>query len=327
MIFRHRLTPRQIISSFWGQLVVVGAIVAILSLLQGGVITELARTYFEGTQGIGATSSGNFSLRWPPSFFDSHLGSLSLTDWRQLAVILAECGPILLLFPIVISRLRNDFKHNRIVELGVGIASFFGMIIPLFVNYQAARDITRFTATGLTLWLLLAIQPIWRFFQRASLGFKFIAAFGYVITIFGGIALFAYQCTAIFAPQVSTFVSSMDSRMSQIYWDHLDPRLMVFDSTGYRGQTLFGRLSIDTIDGFTKSQYLPYQKNPNPYDLRKAGFGYIYLDKRYWDHLSVDDQQALYPSCAHVMNRMEKMNSATGELADFRVLINITNCK
>jgi len=28
-----------------------------------------------------------------------------------------------------------------------------------------------------------------------------------------------------------------------------------------------------------------------------------------------------------VMNRMEKMNSATGELSDFRVLIDITNCK
>src|SRR5271157_886650 len=327
MIFRRRLTLGQIISSFLGQLVAVGAIVASLSLLQGGVITELARTYFEGTQGIGATSSGNFYLRWPPSFFDSHLGSLSLTDWRQLVVILAECGPILLLFPIVISRLQNDFKHNRIAELGFGIASFFGVIIPLFVNYQAARDITRLTASGLTFWLLLAIQPIWRFVQRASLGYRIAMAFGYFITIFGGIALFAYQCTAIFAPQVSTFISSMDSRMSQTYWDRLDPHLMVFDSTGYRGQTLFGRLSIDTIDGFTKSQYLPYQADPDPYALRKAGFGYIYLDKRYWDHLSVNYQQALYPSCAHVMNRMEKMNSATNELSDFRVLIDITHCK
>ena len=327
MIFRRQISLRRITSSFWGQLIAVGAVVAILSLLQGGVITELTRTYLVGTRGVGASSSGNFSLRWPPTFFDSHMGSLSLTDWRHLIVILAECGPILLLFPIVISRLRNDFKHNRIAELGFGIASFMGVMIPLLINYQAARDITRFTATALTLWLLLAIQPIWRFAQRASLGFKSIAAFGYVVTIFGGIALFAYQCTAIFAPQVSSFVSSMDSRMSQIYWDRLDPRLMVFDLTGYRGQTLFGRLSIDTIDGFTKSQYLPYQKNPNPYDLRKAGFGYIYLDKRYWDHLSVSDQQALYPSCAHVMNRMEKMNSATGELSDFRVLIDITNCK
>ena len=88
------------------------------------------------------------------------------------------------------------------------------MIIPLFVTYQAARDITRLTALGLTLWLLLAIQPIWRFFQRASLGYKIVTALGYFITIFGGMALFAYQCTAIIAPQVSTFLTSMDTRMS-----------------------------------------------------------------------------------------------------------------
>ena len=327
MIFRRQLSLRQITSSFWGQLIAAVAIVAAISLVQGGVITELARTYIERTQGVAATSSGNFTLRWPPAFFDSHLGSLSLTDWKQIIIIVLECGPILFLFPIVISRLRNDIKHNRITELGFGIASFFGMIIPLFVNYEAARDITRFTGTGLTLWLLLAIQPIWRFVQRTSLGYKIVTAVGYSITIFGGIALFAYQCTAIFAPQVSSFVSSMDSRMSQIYWDRLDPHLMVFDSTGYRGQTLFGRLSIDATNGFTMSQYLLYQADPNPYALRKAGFGYIYLDKRYWDHLAVNYQLALYPPCAQVMNRMEKMNSATGELSDFRVLIDITNCK
>ncbi|HUI88717.1 MAG TPA: hypothetical protein VLX61_08300 [Anaerolineales bacterium] len=327
MIVCRRLSLRQLASSFWGQLIAVVIVVAVLSLVQGGVITEFARTYIERTQSVGATASGNFSLRWPPTFFDGHLGSLSFTDWRQLVVILAECGPLLLLFPIVISRLRNDFKHNRIAGLGLGIASFFGVIIPLFINYQAARDITRLTASGLTLWLLLAIQPIWRFVQRTSLWLKFITAFGYAVTIFGGIALFAYQCSAIFAPQVSTFISSMDSRMSRTYWDRLDSHFMVFDSTGYRGQTLFGRLSIDTIDGFTKSQYLPDMADPDPYVLRKSGFGYIYLDKRYWDHLSVNYQQALYPSCAHVMDRMEKMNSATGELSDFRILIDITNCQ
>jgi len=327
MIFRSHLSPRQIVSTFWGQLLLVIIVTSALSLVQGGVITELARTYFGGARGVEASSSGSFSLRWPPSFFDSHMGSLSLIDWRQVIVILAECGPIALLFPIVIIRLRHDLRHNRMVELGFGVASFFGVIIPLFVNYLEARDITRLTTAGLTFWLLLAIQPLWRFVQRASLWLRMVTAFGYVITIFGGIALFAYQCTGIFAPQVASFISSMDSRMSQTYWNRLNPRLMVFDSTGYRGQTLFGRLSIDSFLGFTLSQFLPYQADPNPYALRQAGFGYIYLDKRYWDHLPVNYQQALYPACAQVMDRMQKMNSITGELSDFRVLIDITNCK
>jgi hypothetical protein len=280
-----------------------------------------------GAQGVEDATKGIYSLRWPPAFFDSHLGSLSLLDWRQILIILIECGPVLLLFPIVISRLRHDAKHGRIAELGFGIASFLGMAIPLFVSYYWARDITRFTTTGLSLWLFLSIQPVWRFVRYHSMGYRITAALSYAIAIFGGIALFAYQCTAIFAPQVSTFVSSMDSRMSQMYWDRLDPHMMVFDSTGYRGQTLFGRLSIDSIEGFAISRFLPYQIDPDPYALRKAGFGYVYLDKRYWDHLPADYQQALYPACAQVMNKMEKMNSATGELSDFRILINIVNCK
>jgi len=328
MMVCRQISFRQIASSFWGQLITVVILVAVLSLVQGGVITELARSYFEGARGVGATASGNFSLRWPPSFFDSHMGSLSFMDWRQFIVILAECGPILLLSLIVIFRLRGDVKHNRIILLGFGISSFFGVVIPLFVNYEAARDITRLTTSGLTLWLLLSIQPIWRFVQRAPLWLKFITAFGYVITIFGGIALFAYQCTSIFAPQVSSFVTSMDTRMSQAYWDRLDAHLMLFDSTGYRGQTLFGRISIDSFyNGFPLTQFLPYLKNPDPYYLRRAGFGYIYLDKRYWSRLSLSYQQALNSPCARVMNRMEKMNTVTGELSDFRVLIDITNCK
>jgi hypothetical protein len=327
MIARRQISLRKIMFSFWGQLLAVVIIAAALSLVQGGVITELARTFVLGTPGVGATSSGNFSLRWPPAFFDSHFGSLSLTDWKYLIIILAECGPILLLFPIVISRLNGDAKHNRIIQLGLGIASFFGVVIPLFVSYQAARDITRLTAMGLTFWLLLAIQPIWRFLQRALLWQKVVTSLGYLVTIFGGLALLAYQSTAIFAPQVATFISSMDSRMSQAYWDRLEPRLMVFDSLGIRGQTLFGRLSIDTIDGFPHSEFLPYLTAPDPYRLRKLGFGYIYLDKRYWSRLSLNYQQALNSPCARVMNRMEKMNTATGELLDFRVLIDITNCK
>ena len=57
---------------------------------------------------------------------------------------------------------------------------------------------------------------------------------------------------------------------------------MVFDLSGIRAETLFGRLSIDTIDGFPRSGLTPYLAAPDPYGLRKLGFGYIYLDKRYW---------------------------------------------
>jgi len=110
----------------------------------------------------------------------------------------------------------------------------------------------------------------------------------------------------------------MDSRMSQTYWDRLDSHFMVFDSTGYRGQTLFGRLSIDATNGFTKSQYLPYQADLILMLFARQDlviFIWISLLGSSFRKLSASTVSCLRP----LMNRMEKMNSATGELADFRV--------
>ncbi len=326
MLLRKRLPFWQRLSSFPGQLFLVALGVALISLFQGGVITEIARTILTGSQGVGAAASGSFSLHWPPAFYDSHLGSLSVLNWRQLAVLLAECGPILLLFPLIIDRTRHDLRHQRLLEFGLATAAFLGVLIPLVVNYGVTRDITRFTGFGLEVWLLLAIQPLWAWFRRAALGKRILAGLVYAATILGGVALFLYQATAIPSPQVSSFISSMDSRMSRIYWDRLEPHTMVFDSTGYRSQTLFGRLSIDAINGFHFPQYVPYLPAPDPHRLHRLGFGYIYLDKRYWDRLSPAYQQVLYSSCTRVLQRLEKSNSATGELVDFRVLIDITAC-
>ncbi len=327
LILRQKFPFRQIALSFAGQFLLVVIVAGLLSLVQGGVITEVARSFFTGRQGAGAAASGSFSLRWPPTFYDSHMGSLSLLDWKQLVVILFEAGPILLLFPIIISRMRTDLRHSRTFEFGLGIASFLGVIIPLFLNYVAARDIVRLTAFGLIAWMFLAIHPLWVIVKRASAWMNVGIGVGYVIAIFGGLALFVYQTTAIFSPQVSSFVTSMDSRISQTYWNKLVPQVMVFDPIGFRSQTLFGRLSIDAIDGFHKSQFVPYLAAPDPTELHKLGFDYIYIDKRYWDRLSPAYQQGLYASCTQVMKRLEKINSATGELSDFRVLIDITNCK
>ncbi len=327
MIFRQPGTLRRVLSSFPGQSLLSILVVVLLSLVQGGVITEIARTFLTGKPGVGAAASGSFSLRWPPAFYDSHMGSLSVLNWRQLVVLLAECGPILLLFPLMIGRMRHDLRHRRTLELGLGLAAFLGVIVPLFVNYGVPRDIVRLTAFGLDVWLLLSIQPVWEIVKSGAFWKKAATGLVFAVTLFGGLALMAYQATAIFAPQVSTFVTSLDSRMSQAYWDRLAPHTLVFDSTGYRAQTLFGRLSIDAINGFHIPQYIPYLAAPDPYRLRQAGFGYVYLDLHYWDRLAPAYQQALNSSCTHVLKRLEKYNSASGELSDFRELIDITGCQ
>ncbi len=326
-ILYQRIPLGKILSSFSGQFLLVALIAVLLSFVQGGVITEFVRTRITGQTGVTAAGTSVFSLRWPPVFYDSHFGSLSVTNWKQFVVLIAEGGPILFLFLIVIYRMRSDFQHNRTFEFGLGIASFLGVIIPLFISYYVQRDITRLTGFGLEAWLLLSIQPLWYFVRRGLLWKKLAFGLGYAVTVFGGIALFALQATAIISPESSSFISSMDSRMSQAYWDRLEPQAMVFDPIGFRGQTVFGRLSIAATNGFTMSQFVPYVKAPNPYVLQKLGIGYVYLDLRYWSNLSPTYQQALYSPCTKVIKRLERYNSATGDLSDFRVLIDITKCK
>jgi hypothetical protein len=326
-ILFQRLPPRKILSSFSGQFLLAALIAILISFVQGGVITELVRNRLTGQAGVAAAAANAFSWRWPPAFYDSHFGSLSVTNWRQLVVLLAEGGPILFLLPLVVMRARHDFQHHRTFELGLGLAAFLGIFLSLFISYYVPRDITRLTGFGLSVCLWLSIGPLWGFARRGLLRYKAALGFGYAVTVFGGLALFALQATAILVPQQASFISSMDSRMAQAYWNRLDPQAMVFDPIGFRGQTVFGRLSIAAANGFTMSQFVPYLTAPDPRVLHNLGFGYVYIDNRYWNNLSPVYQQALYGSCAKVLKRLERYNSATGELSDFRVLIDITNCK
>jgi hypothetical protein len=327
-IVREQKPLRQSLNSFSGQFLGIALLTTGLSFIQGGVITEVVRSFLTGQPGVTAAGAGNFSLHWVPVFYDSHFGSLSLLNWRQLIVVLAECGLLTLLFPIVLSRMREDLRHRRTLELGFGLAAFFGVFIPLFINYYVARDITRFTGFGLSVLVLLAIQPIWVFFKRARVWKKCLVGLGYALTVFGGMVLFAYQATAIFYPKVSTFITSMDSRMSQAFWDRLgSSTTLLFDPIGHRGQTVFGRPSIDGPNGFTVSEFVPFLAAPDPTRLRQRGFEYLYFDRGWWDKLAPAYQQALYAPCTRVIQRLDRYNSATGELSDFRVLVDITNCK
>ncbi len=326
MIFRQGKGIRYRLLTFPGQFLLMLLVILALASVQGGVITELFRSYFTNIQGVGAAARSNFSLRWPPEFFDAHLGALSVLNWRQTIVLLAECGPVLLLFPLIVFRMHADLKHYRPVELGLGISTLLGVLIPTFVQYGVPRDIVRLTGFGLGAWVILAIQPLWSLFRRASFWRRAGIGLGYIITIFGGLVLFAYQSTAISRPQISDDFSSLDTRMSKAYWNQLDKQTVVFGPVGYRIQALFGRFSITQIDGRILDAFVPYLEEPDLYALYKLGVRYIYIDKNYWDSLGPGHQQALFLPCAHVMKRMEKYNSVTKELSDFRILIDIRAC-
>ena len=72
---------------------------AVLSLVQGGLITETARSILLSSQGqaVDQTNVYGFSVRWPFGFNTAYFDILSIFNWRQLIVLLTELGPTLLL--------------------------------------------------------------------------------------------------------------------------------------------------------------------------------------------------------------------------------------
>jgi len=77
----------------------------------------------------------------------------------------------------------------------------------------------------LILWAsVLSIQPSWvRVFSAHSLGYKIVTGFGYSIYPIGGIALFAYQFTAIFCTAKYRRSFQAWTAVEPNVWDRLDP--------------------------------------------------------------------------------------------------------
>ena len=69
MIARRQIALRKIMSSFGGQVLAVVVIAAVLSLVQGGVITELARTYIQGDSRRRGDLFGEFFCAVAAGFF------------------------------------------------------------------------------------------------------------------------------------------------------------------------------------------------------------------------------------------------------------------
>jgi hypothetical protein len=146
------------------------------------------------------------------------------------------------------------------------------------------------------------------------------------MTMLGGMILFAIELIAIPRPVYGEFVSDMDARFYEEYWDRLSPpSAWVFDPSTSRAPTLFGRQANSTIYwGVEQPDYLALVEDPDPYRLNAAGYSYVYTDKEYWKGYAAQLEQ----SCVQVLKTVEGAKLSHGELIpDFRRLADISGCK
>jgi hypothetical protein len=309
---------------FWIVMVIVAGI---LVLIQGGFITEaLYGRLFPSPASSESYFQVGFSVV-PPTVISSHLGKLSILDPIQLLAALLEVGPMILALPLVLLWGYKALRDEQWLQ-AVLVASAIPSLLSIFVEYSGNAGITATTRLLSNMFFVcrvLAVPLVWLWLQDKA-GWKrdIVYALG-AATMLGGIVLFAIELIAIPRPVYGVFVSDMDARVYEEYWDRLPPTAWVFDPFSSRGPTIFGRQANSIIHwGVHQPEYLALVDNPEPYQLHAAGYSYIYADKDYWKLYAAQLEQP----CVNILRTVEGAKlSHDVFVPDFRQLADISGCK
>lgn len=307
-------------------LVLCGAI--IVALLQGGLLTELARSRLIPNSGQTGYFDTSLSFVWPPSIVSAHLGSLSLFNPSQLVAALVEIGPIMLVTPLLLVWARNSYKLGRWYEAAL-IAASTGAIIALFIQFKGPL----FTATPRLMsgWfftcILYSVPLLWIWARRRTGSAQALVCAGGAVTCLSGLLLFGVQLPAMQKPVLATFITPLDAKMSQEYWDKLPPKALIFDPVVYRAPTVFGRFTVSSPSWYAPDPaWEAVYASPSPHALRAAGFDYVYLNRDYWDHLTPQAQSLFSAPCVKQVAEVVGIHSEQDYTKDFRRLLGIYNC-
>jgi hypothetical protein len=301
----------------------------IIAILQGGLLTEIARGWLTPNPSATSYFDSSPTLIWPPSIVSAHLGSLSILNPSQLVSALAEIGPVILLTPLVFAWARKSFRLGRWYEASLIMASL-GALIALFIAFKGPL----FSATPRLMggWffacILYAVPVVWIWARQRAQAVKITLAIGGLIISFSGLVLFGIQLLAIQKPVYATFVTPLDAKMAEDYWNKLDSNALIFDPVVFRAPTLFGRFTKSSPTWYSRSaDWHALDNAPDPIKIHTAGFDYIYFDKDYWDRLLPAQQSLFMVDCVKQIAEVDGIHSEQDYTKDFRRLLDIRGCK
>jgi len=306
--------------------IIVFFIGGVISIIQGGTLTEIFRSMFDRGAGSGEVYyETGFELAWPPAIVSAHLGVLSLFQPYQLIMALLEVGPLILLAPFLISRGKKAFLGENWLEASLMVSGIVGLLM-MFIEYNGTgglRNTSRLFGHYLYIGLIYAVPLVWLYLQDKKQALYDVAIAVGLVTVLSGVVLFSVQLYAIFAPVASYNLNELDVKMFEKYWNRLPSPGMVFDPIPSRAVTLFGR---PTNSGFTwydtKPEYSDLVNSPDPYKVHESGYDYMYYNIYYW----MDHQELLDLPCVQIVEQVTDIHQATGESGDFRRLVDITSC-
>lgn len=312
------------LKSWLGAVILAGLVVVV----QGGVLTgvfmdQLAKL-LPGELSQASYFSGGFSLQWPPALLSSHLGWLSLGNPYQILTALFEIGPIIILLPLAFAAWFKQYRYGRWYETAV-TAYVVSTVVLAFFQYTGPAGPTAITRiqTGLVSLAESSVVWLWLWARHRSELIKVLSVLLVLVHIFGGVMLFGIQLLAGPKPVVSTFMNELDAKMEEMYWNRLEEDALVFDPISVRAPTVFGRYTDAGETWYaSKPEFDRLVEDPNPAELRVAGFDYVYIDSNYWDQIGPVYQKLLSAGCVQVVEEVKAKRTP-----EFRRLLDIKACK
>jgi hypothetical protein len=308
-------------------LFVITAVAGLISLIQGGTITQIVKELVN--RATGALDVGligpdvGFAQRFPPAIVSSHLGEMRIFNLGELTVALAEIGPLLLLAPLAIWFTRRRIQKGDYFFGAFGASTILGFILPMFISYSVDRDVTRMTQYALVGWLILSWPVIvvkWKL-NRARSRYV-LAGFGF-LTVLGGLVVSGPLLSAMHSVEFADGIMPVDAVMLRSNWDSLEPGSEVLDSDPWRVVVLTGRLTRSSASSYTTlSEWESLQSEPSLERVVSSGFEYIYIDT-YMLQSMTDAEKSSYSSPCVVLLDEATDNAENGQ----RWLYDLRSCK
>ena len=158
--------------------------------------------------------------------------------------------------------------------------------------------------------------PPFRLEPRLALGA------GYIVLVTGGVVILVTQLYSLPAEQYSYFITDLDAAASGKYWHTFPAEAQIIDRVPERSVALFGRITRSSAGIY---EPLPDWEaaiaDPDPLLLTRAGYGWIYFDKIWWNSLAKEQQLRFEQPCVDVL---DEWRSADG--LDYRVLMDLRAC-
>jgi hypothetical protein len=293
------------------------------------LLTEIVRSRLFSRSGQAGYFDTSLSLIWPPAFVSAHLGSLSIVNPAQLIAALAEIGPVVFVTPLVAVWCIRSFRVGRWPEVALLCASL-ASVLALFMQFKGPL----FTAWPRLMggWFfacaLYAVPLLWARARANDGKIQTLTVVCVSAACLSGLVLFGIQLLAIQRPTLATFITPLDAKMSQEYWNKLNVEAVVFDPVVYRAPTVFGRFTDSSPSWYTKdANWQALVAAPDPRALHAAGFDYMYFDKDYWDGLTQAQQSSLTAPCVKQVAQVDGNHSEQNYAKDFRRLLDISACQ